>query len=144
MNRKFIFAALIAFLVIVVVAWLFASCPAEKAVDPGLTSRSAQAQKQKEITIRNVTHETVTYRIKPLNPDAQSRVMTLEVGRINRFPGELAMDVFFEQGDETITYRLSPGTPYSFRYNENDELELYEGSHGDGRGGEDARDGEGG
>ncbi len=130
MNRKVIFAALIAFLIIVVVAWLFASCPAENEIGPGIASHSTQAQKQKEITVRNVTHETVTYRIKPYNSDAQSRVMTLEVGQIDRFPGELAMDVFFEQGDETITYRLSPGTPYSFRYNENDELELYEGSHG--------------
>ena len=130
MNRKVIFAALIAFLVVVVAAWFLASGPAENESNPGLASHPAQAQKQKEITIRNVTHETVTYRIKPFNSDGQSRVMTLEVGRINRFPGELAMDVFFEQGDETITYRLSPGTPYSFRYNENDELELYEGSHG--------------
>ena len=130
MNRKVIFAALIVFLVIVVVAWLLASCPAGNEIDPGLTSGSAQAQRQKEITIRNVTQETVTYRIKPFNSDAQSRAMTLEVGEIERFPGELAMDVFFEQGDETITYRLSPGTPYSFRYNENYELELYEGSHG--------------
>ncbi|UCE23005.1 MAG: methyltransferase domain-containing protein [Candidatus Aminicenantes bacterium] len=40
------------------------------------------------------------------------------------------MDIYFKRDEETISYRLDAGMPYSFRYNENDELELYEGSHG--------------
>ncbi|UCC41685.1 MAG: class I SAM-dependent methyltransferase [Candidatus Aminicenantes bacterium] len=40
------------------------------------------------------------------------------------------MDISFQRDEETISYQLDSGMPYSFRYNENDELELYEGSHG--------------
>jgi len=40
MNRKVIFAALIAFLVIVVVAWLFASCPGDNEIASSETKRN--------------------------------------------------------------------------------------------------------
>ena len=40
------------------------------------------------------------------------------------------MDVTFQEGSTQVEYRLDPGMPYSFRFNEDDQLELYDGSHG--------------
>ena len=47
-----------------------------------------------------------------------------------QIPGNKSLDISFQRGTETISCRLDVGMPYSFRYDENDELELYEGSHG--------------
>jgi SAM-dependent methyltransferase len=56
--------------------------------------------------------------------------MTLEPGVLERFTRGISLILSFKRQGKTITYRLSPGTPYSFRYDEDGEPELYEGSHG--------------
>ena len=91
---------------------------------------NAQVEKQEELTIRNITHETVRYRIKPSSSVSDPVRMTIHMGDIDRFPGNESIDISFQRGTETISYRLDAGMSYSFRYDENDELELYEGSHG--------------
>lgn len=131
MSRKAIYVFVIAFVGLFVAAWFLIVGPSEQKMSVDQKPQaSTQAEKQKEVTIRNVTRETVRYRIKPSYSESESTLMTIHVNEIQRFPGEEEMDISFNRGTETISYRLDVGMPYSFRYNENEELELYEGSHG--------------
>ena len=131
MERKIVISALMSFFGLVSIAWIFVGCPADYKNDQTFQpNASATAQKKKETTIRNVTNETIHYTIKPYNSDGEPMEMTIEAGAIDRFPGDVAVKAAYQRGGKTIVYRLEPGTPYSFRYDENDELELYEGSHG--------------
>jgi len=84
----------------------------------------------KDIAIRNLTNEVVHYTIEASHASSQSKKMTLGVGALERFTKGFSLIVSFQSSGKTITYRLDPGKAYSFRYDENDKLELYEGSHG--------------
>ena len=87
---------------------------------------------KKETTIRNKTDLPVTYILKPLGSDENSVEKTLAPQDIDRLSGEIEMAIVFLRNNEEILYWLDSGKPYTFRYNENDELELYDGSHGSG------------
>ncbi len=91
---------------------------------------SEALQKQKETTIRNVTDETINYTIKPADSATEPMNRALKSGEIDRFPGGLAMDIDFSRNGSMMMYRLEAGMSYSFRYDENDKLDLFEGSHG--------------
>lgn len=84
----------------------------------------------KEITIRNVTSEQVSYTIKPLYSKENPERKILGVAVVDRFPGEEDMIISFERSGENISYTLYSGMAYSFRHDENDKLELYRGAHG--------------
>jgi SAM-dependent methyltransferase len=85
---------------------------------------------EQEITIRNVTNEIVYYTAEKIGSTDPPEQMAIEIGAVDRYPGGYELEVTFAQAGEIVSYRLDLGTPYSFRYNENDDLELYEGSHG--------------
>lgn len=85
---------------------------------------------KKEITIRNVTNVTVHYTVKLINSDAEPLRKTLHAGAIDRLQGDESMEIFFQRNEQTINYMLDPDSSYSFRYDEEDRLELYLGSHG--------------
>jgi hypothetical protein len=82
-----------------------------------------------EIAIRNLTKHVVFYTIKTSHTSPKSKKMRLEAGELERFSDGFSLIVSFESRGQTITYRLDPGMPYSFRNNEDGDLELYEGSH---------------
>jgi SAM-dependent methyltransferase len=131
MSKRAIFASIITFIGLILAAWFLVVGPSTHGMNPRLNPEIyAQVEKQEEITIRNVTHESVLYRIKPSSSVSDPVKMTIQMGDIDRFPGNQSMDISFQRGTKTISYRLDTGMPYSFRYDENDELELYEGSHG--------------
>jgi len=83
----------------------------------------------KEIAIRNLTKEMVHYTVKESHMSSQSKKMSLWAGDLDRFSEGIPLIISFQQKGKTITYQLSPGRAYSFRYDENGDLELYEGSH---------------
>lgn len=85
---------------------------------------------EKEITIRNITNITIHYTVKLINSDAEPLRRAIDVGAIDRFQGDESMEIFFQRNGETINYLLEPDSSYSFRYDEEDRLELYLGSHG--------------
>jgi SAM-dependent methyltransferase len=87
------------------------------------------AQK-KEITIRNVTDVTVQYKLKGVRSSEEPTKHSIKIDTIDRFPGEEPLTIYFDRKDGTQSYVLDPGMPYSFRYDESGDLELYEGSHG--------------
>lgn len=90
----------------------------------------ASSQGIKETTIRNVTKKTLRYSIKPVNSDKKPIKKIINVGEIDRFLEFSNFDVTYKKGKKKKTRRIYRGRPYSFRLDENYELELYDGSHG--------------
>lgn len=101
-----------------------------------LTSRSGNREENiaalvaEEITIRNVTKGTVHYQIKPSNSFKAPQKKELKVGTIHRYRSRVPMDVMYERVGREITRQINPGKPYSFRYDEHNLINIYEGSHG--------------
>jgi len=97
-------------------------------------SRPEQASRvsagQKETTIRNLTKETIRYSIRRLAHDSQPIVRVIKADALDRWPCEGALDISFERAGQTTSYRLDCGLPYTFRYDESSNLDLYSGSHG--------------
>jgi hypothetical protein len=87
------------------------------------------ARQSREIAIRNLTKQVVSYSIKNSHASPTSKKMRIEAGELERFSDGLSLIISFESQGQTITYRLDPGMAYSFRNNEDGDLELYEGSH---------------
>jgi hypothetical protein len=83
----------------------------------------------REIAIRNLTKQVVSYSIKTSHASPTSKTMRLEAGELERFSDGSSLIISFESQGHTISYRLDPGMAYSFRNNEDGNLELYEGSH---------------
>jgi SAM-dependent methyltransferase len=88
------------------------------------------SQRISETTIRNVTRKTLRYSIKPVNSDKKPTKKKIKVGEIDRFLDFSNFDVTYKKGKKKKTRRIYRGRPYSFRLDENFELELYDGSHG--------------
>lgn len=85
-----------------------------------------------EITVRNVTKGTVRYTIKPADSFKEPEKKKIKPGDIHRYTSKVTLDVTYERVGRDITRHLAPGTPYAFRYDENNLVHLYEGSHGRG------------
>jgi SAM-dependent methyltransferase len=83
-----------------------------------------------EITVRNVTNGTVRYQIKPADSFKEPEKKSIKPGDVHRYTSKVTLDVTYERIGRDITRHLAPGTPYAFRYDENNLVHLYEGSHG--------------
>ena len=90
---------------------------------------SGSITQSREIAIRNLTKQVVSYAIKTSHASPTSKKMRIEAGELDRFSDGSSLIISFQSQGQTITYRLDPGRAYSFRYNEDGKLELYEGSH---------------
>jgi 16S rRNA G966 N2-methylase RsmD len=88
------------------------------------------SEKKKEVTLRNMTREVVFYTIAPINSRSKKEAVHLGAGVIHGIPTEVALDIDFQSNAGSLSYELSPGKSYSFRYDEDNFLGLYEGSHG--------------
>lgn len=135
MKLKIAIGVLMTLVVLAGAVWYFGirtATPQDNPItDPKPSVVAAQKEVEKEeLTIRNVTDKTIHYTIKSLSSDGEPEMKSIEVGAIDSFPGNSAMKIYFRRSGETISYHLDPGLPYSFRYDEDDELELYDGSHG--------------
>ncbi|MGD8539644.1 MAG: class I SAM-dependent methyltransferase, partial [Candidatus Aminicenantes bacterium] len=83
-----------------------------------------------EITIRNVTKQTVHYTYQEARSYGEYGERSLVKGEIHRYSGDYALDITFMHGDKEMTYRIEPGSANSFRYDENNKLDLFKGAHG--------------
>jgi hypothetical protein len=83
-----------------------------------------------ETTIRNLTKETVYYTIRRPAQDSEPIKRSLLPEGLDRLACTNELDIAFERKGIEISYKLECGLPYTFRLDENDELELYSGSHG--------------
>ncbi len=84
----------------------------------------------KEITIRNVTKDVVTYSLAPLGSKAKHVEKKLAAGAIDRVPAAQTMVVTYKKYGQDVTYSLTPGTPYSFRSDSSGQIDIWVGSHG--------------
>jgi len=91
---------------------------------------SGSILKKKETTIRNVTDITVAYSLKWVDASEKTQERSLQVDEIDRIMTARPLEVIFEREGRPASFELKPGDPYSFRYDENDLLQIYEGSHG--------------
>ena len=140
MNLKAAIGTLIVLIILAGAVWYFGirtSSPHDNPItEPKLSEVVAQKNVEKKeaekkiLTIRNVTDKSIHYTIKSLNSDDEPIIKSIEVGMVHSFPGNSPMKIFFRRAGETTSYHLDAGLPYSFRYDESDELELYDGSHG--------------
>ncbi|MBE3124117.1 MAG: methyltransferase domain-containing protein, partial [Acidobacteria bacterium] len=83
-----------------------------------------------EATLRNVTKNDIVYTLKPGPGRGAPRTRTLRVGAVDRIATDLPVEISFDNGRRTGEYLVHPGKPYSFRYDENDVIRVYPGSHG--------------
>jgi hypothetical protein len=98
---------------------------------PGISGQvSGVSPSRKETTVRNLTKETIRYTIRQLVHNLQPTVRYLKPNSLDRWPCDSHLDINFERKGQAIEYRLECGLPYTFRYDENGDLELYSGSHG--------------
>ena len=81
-----------------------------------------------ELSIRNVTGETVRFRLKTASEGGDTH--TLAPGQILRLDGDASRGIFFQSAGREREYRLEAGGSYSFRYDDARQLELFLGSHG--------------
>lgn len=86
-----------------------------------------QASAPNEITIRNVTKEAIVYDLAPDDSKAKPLEKKLALGAIDRIPAAQQMIITL-RGDKS--YYVFPGKAYSFRYNMNKKIQLFDGSHG--------------
>jgi SAM-dependent methyltransferase len=83
-----------------------------------------------ETTLRNVTRETVAYSVKPAGSPRAPMSRSLKEGAVDRFATDEALEVVFRNRSREVRYTIHPGLPYSFRYNDKDDVFIYPGAHG--------------
>jgi SAM-dependent methyltransferase len=83
-----------------------------------------------ETTLRNVTDRTITYRIYPLAHPEEITTREIAPGVIDRFRTDGPLTVEFSTGAKDVAYLLEPGKPFSFRYDQGEDVDLFVGSHG--------------
>jgi len=83
-----------------------------------------------EITIRNVTKETVSYTLQDSGSNAKPRSRSLAVGAIDRVPASQVVTITYKKYGRDVSYSLYPGKPYSFRYDSSSAIDIWQGSHG--------------
>ncbi|MDP2959696.1 MAG: hypothetical protein Q8N53_25050, partial [Longimicrobiales bacterium] len=121
----------VAFLTLVVLALFVGRTgrEAENRIDLSPRPSSATAF-WAEATLRNVTKKDIVYTIKPGPGRGGPRTRTLRVGAVDRIATDLPVEISFDNGKQTGSTLIHPGKPYSFRYDENDVIKVYPGSHG--------------
>jgi hypothetical protein len=129
--KRAVQALLVAAFVVLAVLALFTGRPGREENRIDLASRSpAQGLFREEATLRNVTKRPVVYTIQPGPGGRFPKTRTLAVGAIDRLSTDLPVEISFDNGKRATTYVVHPGKPYSFRYDENDIIRIYPGSHG--------------
>jgi hypothetical protein len=83
-----------------------------------------------EATLRNVTKKDIVYTIKPGPGGGAPRTRTLRVNAVDRIATDLPFEISFDNGRRTAAYLVHPGKPYSFRYDKDDIIKVFPGSHG--------------
>ena len=100
---------------------------------PGTTeplSTSQPGVAPDEVAIRNVLSEPIRYSIKPYDSKEEGEESYLIVGDIHRHKARTNLTITFNREGREVWRILSPGRAYTFRYDENDLVELWLGSHG--------------
>jgi len=82
-----------------------------------------------EITIRNLTKETLTYTVTPVGTLSARSLKIIRAGGLDKIAEPAGLIISYWQGTNEKTQMLNSGMPYCFRYDENAKVQLYPGSH---------------
>jgi ribosomal protein L11 methylase PrmA len=85
-----------------------------------------------EVSLRNATKTRIHYGIKPNNTFDPPEEKVIKPTEIHRYRSKFALEVSWDRIGAKTTRHLTPGRPYAFRYDENNLIQIYEGSHGRG------------
>jgi SAM-dependent methyltransferase len=134
MKRKIETGAL-AFLVVAMAGFLLVSKPGPAPgggplPGPPAIQKAPESAAEKETTLRNVTNRTITYKVYPVSRPEALETRTIAPNAIDRFRTKETLAVEFNTGAKDVIYSLDPGAPYSFRYDQGTEVDLFLGSHG--------------
>ncbi len=132
MTRRKIELALLAGLIVLGVAGyiLLTEKPGQGPVSTFDEKARPAVPGPKEITIRNVTKEVIVYSLKPANSEDKPVEQSLAVGAVDRIPATQTVEITYKKWGRDVTYSLTPGRPYSFRYDSDDNIDIWLGSHG--------------
>jgi precorrin-6B methylase 2 len=129
MKRTSAGAALTAVLVLLALA-LPGCARREQAPAPAAAPATAESLRLKETTVRNVTGHPIGYRIYPAGKPEAAESREIAPGAVDRFKTAAALEIEFYTGRKDAVYSLDPGSPYSFRVDDPDTIDLFLGSHG--------------
>jgi len=83
-----------------------------------------------EITIRNVTKKPVHYKLRAYGSDAPAVERMLLPEEIDRYPAPQTIVISYLKYGSEVTHSLYPGKPYSFRYDNAGNADIWVGAHG--------------
>ncbi|HMA54183.1 MAG TPA: hypothetical protein VKT17_06950, partial [Acidobacteriota bacterium] len=106
------------------------SCARREPKPSPIASPTAESLRLKETTIRNVTGQPIGYRIYPAGKPEAAESREIAPGAIDRFRTSTALEIEFSTGRKDALYSLDPGSPYSFRVDDEATIDLFLGSHG--------------
>jgi hypothetical protein len=105
--------------------------PPRHAGSPAVSSSERDAVLEgDEITVRNAIDVPVDYLIAAYGSTERERRKTLLPGAVHRYRAQGLLVIGFDRKGRALTRSLTPGRPYTFRYDERDILEIWLGSHG--------------
>jgi len=116
--------------VLAVIALVPSSCSRREPEPSPAPAETADELRLKETTVRNVTDNPITYKIYPAGKLEAGEIREIAPGAIERFRTASTLEIEFNTGRKDAVYSLDPGSPYSFRYDEGEVIDLFLGSHG--------------
>ncbi|MGA2533343.1 MAG: class I SAM-dependent methyltransferase [Candidatus Aminicenantales bacterium] len=128
--KKKIEIGLIVALVVAIAGFAVLSKPAPAPAGIQPAHKAADAAAAPEITLRNVTDRTITYKIYPVRRPESLQTKEIAPNAIDRYKTNETMAIEFNTGAKEVIYSLDPGKPYSFRSDLGSAIDLYLGAHG--------------
>ncbi len=129
MKRKLEIALLLV-LVASVLAFILLTKSSQEAGENPRPRGNQETSSTRETTIRNVTDLTIVYKIYPTSKPEEIKEKTIAPGVIDRYRTAAILEIEFNDGEKDLIYSLDPGTPYSFRYDQETRIDLFLGAHG--------------
>ena len=78
-----------------------------------------------ETIIHNQLKKAIHYSIRISRPGEKSMKKIIMPDNVDRYPGDLALELTFKRDKKAITYRLNPGILYSFRYDKDNKSDVF-------------------
>ena len=129
MKKKLEIGLIVALVIAVTGFAVFSkSASAPAGLRPG--QKPVDTAKAPEITLRNVTDRTITYKIYPVRRPEALQTKEIAPNAIDRYRTNETMAIEFNTGAKDVIYSLDPGKPYSFRSDMGSAIDLYLGAHG--------------
>jgi len=124
-------ASAAAALALILLAFALPGCARrEQAPAQAAAPATAESLRLKETTVRNVTGHPIGYRVYPAGKPEEAESREIAPGAVDRFKTASSLEIEFYTGRKDAVYSLDPGSPYSFRVDDPDTIDLFLGSHG--------------